>query len=251
MSNCKQMEEYYEAYALGALEGEERAALEAHLETGCPVCKQHVSEARWLVSQLAYLAPQTEPPSHLRARVLKAAGDARPRRVPVGWLAAAAATVLALFLGSQLVQVRREIAALQTELAEQRERQAELMQALGDHRTAFSVLSAGETKEVRLASSDAARAEVRAYWHEQLGLVLSAERVAAPAPDRTFQLWIVPRQGNPISAGIFRPNAAGAVLHVADPGTEIGKVAALAITDEPAGGRPQPTSTPIWLGKII
>jgi len=244
------MEEYYEAYALGALEGEERAAFEAHLETGCLVCAQRVSEARWLVSQLAYLAPQTEPPAHLRSRVLKATGMARPRRVPVGWLAAAAAIVLAVFLNVQLSQVRREIAALQAELAEQRTQQTTLTQSLDSHRAALNVLSARETKEVRLASSDAARTEVRAYWHERLGLVLSAERVAAPLPDRTYQLWIVPRQGNPISAGIFRPSAAGGVLYVTAPSTQIGEAAALAITDEPAGGRSQPTTTPIWVGKI-
>jgi anti-sigma-K factor RskA len=74
--------------------------------------------------------------------------------------------------------------------------------------------------------------------------------VPAPASDRTLQLWIIPTQGNPIDAGIFRPDANGRALYIASPGVSISQAAALAITDEPAGGQPQPTTTPIWVGQI-
>ena len=50
----------YEAYALGALDAAELAAFEAHLAIGCATCAQGVAEARWLVSQLAYLAPTSQ-----------------------------------------------------------------------------------------------------------------------------------------------------------------------------------------------
>ena len=64
MSNCDQFREMYEAYALGALDPPEGAALEAHLATGCAECAKAVAEARWLVAQLAYLAPEASTSGH-------------------------------------------------------------------------------------------------------------------------------------------------------------------------------------------
>jgi anti-sigma-K factor RskA len=57
------------AYLLGALEAEESAAMERHLE-GCERCRD---ELRWLqpaVDLLADTVPQQEPPEGLRARLL-------------------------------------------------------------------------------------------------------------------------------------------------------------------------------------
>ncbi len=38
MSDCEQLRQHYDAYALGALEGEERAEIDVHLKRGCPIC---------------------------------------------------------------------------------------------------------------------------------------------------------------------------------------------------------------------
>src|SRR2546422_2960736 len=101
MNDCEQLKEHYEAYALGALEGEERAALDAHLERRCPVCTAELERARWLVAQLAYLAPEAEPPAALRRKVLAGAGTTKPSEgrgwIPVwAWVGAAALVLFAL-----------------------------------------------------------------------------------------------------------------------------------------------------------
>jgi len=73
VDDCRQLSEFYEEYALGTLEGPEREEIERHLARACPTCTPGVEQARWLVAQLAYLAPDAAPPAGLRARIIAAA----------------------------------------------------------------------------------------------------------------------------------------------------------------------------------
>ena len=65
---------------------------------------------------------------------------------------------------------------------------------------------------------------------------------------QTYQLWLVPATGNPISAGIFQPGQAGAdsSLTATVPAGTTAK--AFAVTIEPAGGKPQPTGPKVLIG---
>ena len=75
---------YAAAYALDALDGEERRAFEAHLAAGCAICPAEIAAARGLAAQLplalddaddAYAADAVapaEPSPGLRARILDA-----------------------------------------------------------------------------------------------------------------------------------------------------------------------------------
>ena len=65
-------------YALGALEGEEARAFEAHLEEGCDACRSELRGFESVVGSLGLAAPEAEPPTAARARLLErlAAGDA-------------------------------------------------------------------------------------------------------------------------------------------------------------------------------
>ena len=70
---------YAAAYALDALDGEERRAFEAHLAAGCAICPAEIAAARGLAAQLplalddAADAPDAVSPSPgLRARILDA-----------------------------------------------------------------------------------------------------------------------------------------------------------------------------------
>ena len=82
MTAQDQFRELIEAYALGALDASERVTLETHLAAGCPECAKALEEARFLVSQLAYLAPPAEPSEMVKARLMRTVraeqGVARP-----------------------------------------------------------------------------------------------------------------------------------------------------------------------------
>jgi anti-sigma-K factor RskA len=264
VSDCATLRENYEAYALGALEGEERAAIERHLAEKCAACTLGVQQAGWLVAHLAYLAPEAVPPAALRARVMDAAQrggftlNPRPRSfgavrplVPVwAWAGAVAAALLfSAYTARQAGGLREEVAALHARLQAERARATQLEAERKQFERMLAIVGdAGTRGFVLKAAHD--QPLIQAYWNEQLGVVLAAQRLPQLPAGRTFQLWIVPRQGAPISAGLFRPDAAGAVVHIAAVKARFAEAAALAVTNEPAGGRPTPTLPPMWAAPV-
>src|SRR5579875_539299 len=74
-------------YALGALDGEEKRAFEAHLRT-CAPCAAELAAARERVALLAFAAPPVVPPPALKENLLR---RARAERPPTSVTSAAAA----------------------------------------------------------------------------------------------------------------------------------------------------------------
>lgn len=83
-------------------------------------------------------------------------------------------------------------------------------------------------------------------------------RIAVPRPSlpaartgRTYQLWAIAEGKAPVSMGTFNTDVAGRATLVipVDTGvTALGPVKYCGITEEPAGGSPQPTEAPRLLG---
>jgi anti-sigma-K factor RskA len=253
MSDCEQLKTGYDEYALGVLEGEERAAIEQHLAGNCPRCTAAVAEARTFLAQLAYTAPDATPPHELRARILESAAE-RPRRTIPAWalVAAAGLAAFAIFNGIQTLRLQKEIAQRQEEARAARARGQVLAAELDELKRMNAVLSNSATRQLSLkpAVPGSTLPEIRAYWNQGLGLVLLGQQIPAPASDRTLQLWVIPRGGQPISAGIFRPDEKGELRLIASTALKLAEGQLIAITDEPAGGRPQPTTAPIWVGRV-
>jgi anti-sigma-K factor RskA len=79
-SECNDIQPLLPAYALGALEPDERTRVDDHLAT-CATCRAEAASYAHVVDSLGAAAPQESPPPALRERVLAAAAE---RAVPEG-----------------------------------------------------------------------------------------------------------------------------------------------------------------------
>lgn len=244
-------QQLYLEFALGTLDGDEYEQIRGLLDQGDQECSRGVAEARAIVAGLSYAAPQATPPAHVRTRLLTAVEEPRRSRswTPyLAWAAAAALLIAAVLIGRRAQNLAGELAGLRQRYDQLSIEHQQILAETETYRRVLAIVSAPGTRSVSLSAQQSP--QLQAYWNEPLGLLLAGQNVPAPAADRTLQLWIIPAQGNPIDAGIFRPDDTGRALHITAPGISITQAAALAITDEPAGGQPQPTTTPIWVGQI-
>ena len=268
------------AYVLGTLSEGERRDFEAHVAT-CAECAQQVKAFRDVTAALAHAAPQPDMPPALRDRVLRAAVAASPAREPTvvefarartpepptsrvleprrssvpSWLAIAA-SIAAVALGLYAVTLRQRIEVLQDRLreatlrAEDMSRQAQVAHAVADQaRSASAVLAASDVRRIELAGqAPATGATGRAFWSaSQARLVFTAANLPSLPAGRQYQLWVVPPGQSAVSAGMLTLESDGAVTTLAPP-LAVDQVAAVAVSEEPAGGVPSRTGPIVLLG---
>lgn len=275
MSNCDQFQEMYEAYALGALDPPEHAALEAHLATGCPQCTKAVAEARWLVSQLAYTANEAHPSDMLKGRLMqtvraeaqsaksgRGGGGAGSRATPY-WMAAGIAALLLITIYSawNAHRMQEELRASNERIAarmgEERTRSQQKIAAMEEQvaemRRENAILTDPTAVKITLMPQKIQAPQLVAMWQEKNGIVLTGQKVPMPTGNHVLQLWLIPKAAGakPMPSVTLRPDANGKlVMVVAHPPEDVHDIKALAITEEPEGGSPQPTSAIRWVGAM-
>lgn len=217
------------AYALGALDADERAALEAHL-VWCAGCREEVRSFDRTVAALACSAPPLEPDVRIRRRIGDLAGRVplARRPMPAAWWLAAASLAVATAVGAYALGARDA----------------------GATRSIVIVLAADDLVRVDLAGQPAApRASARAFWSRSRGMVFTAAHLPPLPAGRTYQLWIVDGE-MPIGAGLLEPGADGAVHTLVSPPRALSRPVAFAVTIEPAGGVASPTGDKYLLGLV-
>ncbi|SDE82451.1 anti-sigma factor [Terriglobus roseus] len=261
MNEHLQFDEDLELYALGVLDADERDAFETHLAT-CSICKERLAQAQQRVGFWGTNVEQMQPSAHVKQSLMERVRLESSHRVVsqhsserrsfwsffsqpmLAWGCAAVVAVVAVILASQTQTLKNRLNSLQAEMQTQEDAAAK------DRRVA-ELLTSPQTQRVALKQpTDAARPEGRVYYQPQQGLLFYAANLPAAPADHVYQLWLVPAEGAPISAGIFQANEKGeaSVLLPTLPAGAVAK--AFAVTVEPAGGVPQPTGPKVLVGLV-
>jgi hypothetical protein len=258
-------------HALGALEGEERAQLERHLAT-CATCRLELEELRGDTALLALSAAGPRAPQRARKRLLEAVAreprtvTALPTASPgvrqtashgtrknepaggrwwgwLGWAATAAVIVFALSLWRENSALKQTVAAASSQAAESTRELEEL------RRIAAPILEPEAQKVTLVAAKSPPQPQGKAFYLRSRGsLLFLASNMPPLPPQKAYELWLIPASGNPIAAGVFKPDAhgSGSVVNPPLPAGTLAK--AFAITVESETGSTAPTTPVLMIG---
>lgn len=274
------------AYVLGALSADEHAAFERALATSAELA-QEVATYRSVVTRIG-TDTELAPPTALRARFLDRiatqrqastpptpvapvapAPEARPMSVSTGGAAAPPRAtnekpkaerwwltgVLAVGMAASLLfalQRNSQVTTLTASLAQRDSLLRTKTVKLAQRDSALNTVLEAQRNLVLINLGAVENGPgVQFFWNvkDRRG-VLHAFNLKPAAPGRTYQLWLI-KDGKPVPSRLFNadPDEHGLVWGIELPENTNG-VSALAITDEPAGGSPQPTTTPFLVGEL-
>jgi anti-sigma-K factor RskA len=252
MSEHEQYAEDLALYALGALQGEERVKIDQHLAT-CASCRLELEQLRGDTALLAMSTAGPRAPQRARQRLLDAvAREPRPvaqvvtRRGWWGWLGWAATAAVVIFA----LSLWRENSGLKQSLASASSRAAESTRELEELRRIAAPIIQPEAQRVTLVAAKAPpQPQGKAFYLRNRGsLVFLANNMPPLPPQKAYELWLIPTSGNPIPAGVFKPDARGNASVVNPPLAAGTEAKAFAITVEDEAGSAAPTTPAVMVG---
>jgi anti-sigma-K factor RskA len=253
MTAHEQFAEDLALYALGSLEGEAVVALERHLEE-CAACRQELARLEGDMALLALTTSGPAPPHRARQRLLKAIGR-EPRSLRTVFMrrrwwtlapvfASLVMAIFAILLWRENARQRDRIEALKADAVRN---QATFEEA----KHLLALLTDPSTIRVTLVPAGwKSQPEGKALYAPRNGaLVFMASNLAPLAPDKTYELWLVPMHGDkPMPAGTFKPDPRGNAMVMMPPMSPGVEAKAFAVTIEPEGGSATPTMPMVLAG---
>ncbi len=243
MSRCEDFRNDFELYALGVIDPEEKAEIDAHLRTGCAACETALREALAMNAMVMSMAPEVVPPARVKRKILTGVGV---QRMSWGWLAAMAAAsmlMVALWLSVQERSRSAELAQARHNLIQVSAQRDRLMQAL-------SFLDDPSTLPVSFGKGQPLPPHGNVFVHSKLGVLLIASNLPPAQAGKTYEMWVIPKGGAPRPAGLFQSEAGGTAMHILSGPLDTATLGAVAVTLEPEAGSAAPTSTPIIVAPV-
>jgi len=225
--NCDEVEDLIGAYVLGALPAESLSDIGEHLAT----CANHpeAAELQTVAAALAFAAPEADPSPALKTRLMAAVRAERPAPVratpsanPLVWLLRLMQTRLAPYTLAAGLAV-----ALVTLLLTNSDD--------GGETVVKDFTDGGQARGQLVYIPDSDLAVVQAHGLEEL-----------PA-DKTYQVWVL-RGDEPASIGFLEDPSRGEVVTTL--GVDLSGADAVAVTVEPRGGSPLPTTPPVLQARL-
>ncbi len=237
----ERFDELKDAFVLGALPEEERREFEEYLAAH-PERQAEIDELGTVAGLLALSPQEQEPPPELRRRIMDAVGAeaGRPhgsRRSVFAWiggllsvrnlaLGAAALLVIGLFSWSMLLQGEVQDLQGRVQSLQNQPQEPQMVKLVGT------------------GTEQGARAEVVTLEGDRAVLVVED---MPPIPEgKTYQIWVI--EGDvPKPSGLFESKQDSVAAVVEHP---VGGGDVIAVTVEPEGGSPQPTTEPMLSAEV-
>jgi len=254
---CEQAKDLIPQFALGALEPTESAEIRAHLATGCPTCEGELAAANAMLEMLPLTLPPQPPPAGAKERLMtrvmsQSAPEKASTRSSIAWrigpaiVGLAAGIVLTFLVLSVRMKSQGDQIALLGRQIEQKNADIHDLRAEVDtsqkqiHNFVVQTAELLNLKGTDKQPQAAAQVYVDRTNHRVL---FRAEQIQGLAPNMTYELWLVGKDNRKIPMGMFTADDKGKAMMDMPMPPDIGPIAMAAVTDEPAGGMPQPTGS--------
>jgi len=251
--------ELIESYVFGTLDAAERAAVDAHLLTGCAECTARLRDVSELSVRLAQAVPQVEAPARTKERLFervrsthhpaKAVRSPQANRLRVAWGTAAVAAATAAFFVWQTTELRKQVSDTNRLLAATIADTSRLRTEISSYRAEVEkykdAMMLGEPG-VRFVSLAGLNPNPQAFGSvvtkpDKSAGMLYVYRFPMAPEGKEYQLWGLRDGLPPVSLGMFTVAPDGNAMLNMKTIPESTHIVGFAVTIEPKGGMPQPT----------
>lgn len=262
-NDCDAVLELIPDYAFGLTSAEEARLVEANLAR-CPEAAAQLADYRGIQGEMRSGVRQIDPPAQLEARLMAAIAapvvsastatmsttSAAPvRKLPIAWMAAAAALIVLLFSNIYWMGRVDELSRQQDELRDLLETTNVAVNPTPE--ISFVLSSVADLRWVRLPSSqEGTNAWAVLMWNaeSEIGL-LYVQNFPQLEAGRTYQLWFT-RGEERVSAGTFSVDEVGTGTLLFTITEAIDDYTWSRITEEPESGSPTPTGPVVVNGEL-
>lgn len=242
--SCQIIEPLLAAYALDALDVEDKGQVEAHIDS-CPTCQLILADYRYISDGLMTALPPKQPPARIRAQLLTQTAPKdqetswferwqklRPRLLQIATITAI--LVLLIFNISLLISTNQIL-----------EQQEILTQQNRAYQTAFALLTYPNSNVAVIDNGNIYGTLVYDPYGQLA--VLNVWGLEDLPPGQEYQIWLIEPDQTRISGGLFRPSDqneyVSIVIESPDP---IKGYVGFGVTIEPEGGSPGPTGPRVF-----
>jgi len=236
-----EIEELLGAYALDALDADERQEVEAHLAT-CPRCRAEVAAHREVAALLGNAVAAEDgvagAPDDLWDRISASLQEEPPALAPVVRPSSWRRLTLIVPLGAVAAALMLTVGLLAAKVVDL----SHQVNSLSKVQSVLSVLSNPQHRTVRLTSSTASWEADVVVLPDGDGYLINPS-MPVLGRSQTFQLWAL-SNGKVVSIGLLGSQPNDAAIRV-EPTMTV-----LMITAEPLGGTPTPTTPVLVRGNL-
>jgi hypothetical protein len=143
-----------------------------------------------------------------------------------------------------------ENSALKQSLEAMRDQSAQTTREVEDLRKIAATILSPQSQHITVVSMKTpVQPQGKAFYlRNRSSLLFMANNMPALPAHKAYELWLIPMQGAPVPAGVFKPDARGSATVVNPPLPSNMEAKAFAITIENEGGATTPTMPIMMMG---